>query len=251
MVYEALRASPIWNDTALVVTYDEHGGFFDHVPTPVVGVPSPDGVACVDCAPEAASFNFTRLGVRVPAIVASPWVPRGTVVHGPDPAVAPTNTSEYELSSLSATVKGLFGAPAFLNARDAWAAPLHWVFEDSPLVEPRGDCPATLPDVWRGDDANAASPAAARAAARAADLAAGGNGGSRAPVSDLQHELLVLIEGVASEPGAGKAGPSGEGRLAAARARIEASGALATEGAAGRYMMARVEAALTAAAASP
>ncbi|KAH6817138.1 non-specific phospholipase C6 [Perilla frutescens var. frutescens] len=42
-VYEALRASPQWNETLLVITYDEHGGFYDHVKTPYVGVPIPDG----------------------------------------------------------------------------------------------------------------------------------------------------------------------------------------------------------------
>merc|ERR1712048_812307 len=40
-IYEALRASPTWNETLLVITYDEHGGFYDHVPPPT-GVPPPD-----------------------------------------------------------------------------------------------------------------------------------------------------------------------------------------------------------------
>jgi phospholipase C len=73
-VYEALRSSPQWNETLLVITYDEHGGFFDHVPTPVDGVPSPDGI--VSAAP--ISFAFDRLGVRVPAMLVSPWIEPGT-----------------------------------------------------------------------------------------------------------------------------------------------------------------------------
>ena len=40
-VYEALRASPAWEKTALIITYDEHGGFWDHVPPPQDGVPPP------------------------------------------------------------------------------------------------------------------------------------------------------------------------------------------------------------------
>jgi phospholipase C len=40
-IYEALRASPAWKDTLFVITYDEHGGFFDHVPPPSEGVPPP------------------------------------------------------------------------------------------------------------------------------------------------------------------------------------------------------------------
>lgn len=43
-VYESLRASPQWNQTLLIVTYDEHGGYWDHVPTPLAGVPSPDDI---------------------------------------------------------------------------------------------------------------------------------------------------------------------------------------------------------------
>ena len=73
-VYETLRASPQWNETLLVITYDEHGGFYDHVPTPVRGVPSPDGIA----GPEPFLFEFDRLGVRVPTIMVSPWIDKGT-----------------------------------------------------------------------------------------------------------------------------------------------------------------------------
>ncbi|KAJ6984945.1 non-specific phospholipase C2-like isoform X2 [Populus alba x Populus x berolinensis] len=73
-VYETLRASPQWNETLLVITYDEHGGFYDHVATPVSGVPSPDGIV----GPEPFFFKFDRLGVRVPTIVVSPWIEKGT-----------------------------------------------------------------------------------------------------------------------------------------------------------------------------
>lgn len=73
-VYEKLRASPQWNETLLIITYDEHGGFYDHVPTPVDGVPSPDGIV----GPEPFLFQFNRLGVRVPTIMVSPWIEKGT-----------------------------------------------------------------------------------------------------------------------------------------------------------------------------
>ena len=64
-VYETLRASPQWNEMAILITYDEHGGFYDHVPTPVYGVPSPDGIIGGD----PFYFRFDRLGVRVPTIL--------------------------------------------------------------------------------------------------------------------------------------------------------------------------------------
>lgn len=73
-VYEALRSSPQWNEILLLITYDEHGGFYDHVPTPI-GVPSPDGIVG-SAAPY--SFDFTRLGVRVPTLLVSPYIEAGT-----------------------------------------------------------------------------------------------------------------------------------------------------------------------------
>lgn len=72
-VYEALRSSPQWNESLLIVTYDEHGGFYDHVQTPCVGVPSPDGIK----GPEPSFFEFDRLGVRIPTIMVSPWIKKG------------------------------------------------------------------------------------------------------------------------------------------------------------------------------
>lgn len=72
-VYETLRASPQWNETLLVITYDEHGGFFDHVKTPFVNIPSPDG----NTGPAPYFFKFDRLGVRVPTIMVSPWIKKG------------------------------------------------------------------------------------------------------------------------------------------------------------------------------
>ncbi|KAK3408459.1 hypothetical protein EUGRSUZ_J00692 [Eucalyptus grandis] len=137
-VYETLRASPQWNQTLLLITYDEHGGFFDHVPTPVRGVPSPDGIV----GPEPFNFTFNRLGVRVPTIAASPWIEKGTVVHGPNGSPFPT--SEYEHSSIPATVKKLFNLSApFLTKRDAWAGTFEGIVQTR--TEPRTDCPEKLP----------------------------------------------------------------------------------------------------------
>jgi len=115
-VYEALRSGPQWEETLLVVTYDEHGGFCDHVPTPAGAgvVPSPDGI--VSAAP--FFFGFDRLGVRVPALLVSPWIEPGTVLHRPS---GPYPTSEFEHSSIPATVKKLFNLRSFLTKRNAWA----------------------------------------------------------------------------------------------------------------------------------
>ena len=73
-VYEALRSSPQWNEILFIITYDEHGGFYDHVPTPLDGVPNPDGIL----GPPPYNFEFNRLGVRVPTFFISPWIEPGT-----------------------------------------------------------------------------------------------------------------------------------------------------------------------------
>ena len=140
-VYETLRASPQWNETALIITYDEHGGFYDHVPTPVVGVPQPDGIV----GPDPYYFKFDRLGVRVPSFLISPWIEKGTVIHEPN---GPQETSQYEHSSIPATVKKLFNLHSnFLTKRDAWAG----TFESHLKIRktPRTDCPEKLPEVTK------------------------------------------------------------------------------------------------------
>ncbi|RWR87030.1 non-specific phospholipase C6 [Cinnamomum micranthum f. kanehirae] len=138
-VYEALRSSPQWNETLLIITYDEHGGFFDHVTTPFTNVPSPDG----NTGPAPSFFNFDRLGVRVPTIMVSPWIKKGTVISSPN---GPTASSEFEHSSIPATIRKMFNLSSnFLTHRDAWAGTFEQVVSE--LTSPRTDCPEVLPDV--------------------------------------------------------------------------------------------------------
>jgi phospholipase C len=134
-VYETLRSSPQWKEMLLLITYDEHGGFFDHVPTPI-NVPSPDGIV----GKEPWYFKFDRLGVRVPTIAISPWINKGTVVHR---ATGPRADSQYEHSSIAATVKKLYGLDEFLTKRDEWAGTFEHIFNER--TTPREDCPAELP----------------------------------------------------------------------------------------------------------
>ncbi|XP_071736054.1 non-specific phospholipase C3-like [Rutidosis leptorrhynchoides] len=145
-VYEALRSSPQWNEILFVVVYDEHGGFYDHVPTPVLNVPSPDGII----GPAPYNFEFNRLGVRIPAILISPWIEKGTVLHEPS---GPFPTSQFEHSSIPATVKKLFNLKEFLTKRDEWAGTFEEILT---RTTPRSDCPVTLsePKKMRPDEAN-------------------------------------------------------------------------------------------------
>ncbi|KAJ1540150.1 hypothetical protein HK405_011860, partial [Cladochytrium tenue] len=130
-IYEALRNGPQWNQTLFIYTYDEHGGFHDHVAPPDQGVPSPDS------ASESSSvFRFDRLGVRVPTIMVSPWIKKGRVVSEP-------SSSHFEHSSLSATLVKYLGLNSTLTKRDAWAATFDFLFDE--LSSPRTDCPSSLP----------------------------------------------------------------------------------------------------------
>ena len=70
-VYQALRSnSALWQQSALIVIYDEHGGFYDHLVPPSGGIPNPDGLNSPqpDAPAWAPQFSFNRLGLRVPAV---------------------------------------------------------------------------------------------------------------------------------------------------------------------------------------
>ncbi len=67
-VYNAIRHNEeLWNSTLLIVTYDEHGGFYDHVEPPTSVCPDE----------HKGDYSFDRLGVRVPAVLVSPWLDAG------------------------------------------------------------------------------------------------------------------------------------------------------------------------------
>src|ERR1700727_1023754 len=107
-VYEALRSGPGWAQTLLVLTYDEHGGCYDHVPPPWGAAP-PDNTA------GEFGFGFDRFGVRVPTLLISPLIAPGTVYR------VPAGSTPREHTSVLKTIEQRWNIPA-LTARDA-AAP--------------------------------------------------------------------------------------------------------------------------------
>ena len=141
-IYEAVRASPQWNETLLILTYDEHGGFYDHVKPPM-GIPPPgDGEASY---PDK-HFAFDRAGMRVPALLISPWVKRGAVVSDPPAAAKPKPNSIFELTSIIQSTRSLLEVlqgTKPLTQRDAWAADFSYLVNE--LDAPRTDCPEHLP----------------------------------------------------------------------------------------------------------
>jgi phospholipase C len=123
-VYQAVSRGPNWNQTLLIVTYDEHGGCYDHVPPPANAVP-PDSLA------GEYGFDFRRFGVRVPTVLISPWIEAGTVFRVPDGA------TPFDHTSILKTAQTLWGMPA-LTARDAAAPDVSGVFT---RTTPRADDP--------------------------------------------------------------------------------------------------------------
>ncbi|KAK9368811.1 phosphoesterase [Lipomyces kononenkoae] len=136
-VYEALRSSPQWNETLFILTFDEHGGFADHVPPPV-GVPAGDDLTYTELSPDGKNmtFNFQRLGVRVPTLVISPWVGRGVIEHK-----GTNNGGEYTHTSIAAFIAKLWNLDS-LTPRIEWSSTFEHLITD----ELRDDTPVTLPN---------------------------------------------------------------------------------------------------------
>lgn len=126
-VYETLRNSPIWNNCMLIITYDEHGGFYDHKPPPSVSPPN-DGSE--DSSLNTHGFPFNLLGPRVPGVVISPWLEKGTLLQ-----------HKCDHSSVLRTVEHACRMNA-LTDRDESAYDLTSLLT---CKKPRTDCPSSLP----------------------------------------------------------------------------------------------------------
>jgi hypothetical protein len=111
-VYAALKSNEnVWKKTLLVITFDEHGGYYDHVVPPATV--SPDAIPGRLDQSFLVPFDFKRLGLRVPALLISPWFPAGV------------DSTVYSHSSLPGSVIDAFNLPGgFLTARDRQASKL-------------------------------------------------------------------------------------------------------------------------------
>jgi phospholipase C len=78
-IIHALMQSPAWEKTVLFFMYDEHGGYYDHVPPPAA--PAPDDIKPRITVPPDEPGGFDRYGMRVPALVISPFAKRDYVSH--------------------------------------------------------------------------------------------------------------------------------------------------------------------------
>jgi phospholipase C len=151
-VYNAVRGGPHWRQTLLLITYDEHGGCYDHVVPPAAtppGGPYPDG------------FAFDRFGARVPAVIVSPHMQAARIIR-------PSGPVPFDHTSIIATLRRRFSLGS-LTARDAAAPELISSLEDSVLNDGPESVAAPKPS----------APAVAVAASRAR------------PPNDLQASLAV------------------------------------------------------------
>jgi phospholipase C len=138
-IYKTLARHPqVFDKTLLIVTFDEHGGLFDHVPPPAA-IPPIDGVA---------NFDYSRYGVRVPAIFINPRIKPGTVLRS-------NQARPFDHTTIIATLREQFGLKGSLTHRDHHAPTLAGLinaternpFSPDDLLEPDGQIP---PDSERG-----------------------------------------------------------------------------------------------------
>lgn len=122
-IYNALKANPaLFKKTLFLITYDEHGGFFDHRSAPPTIAPDK----------KTKKFDFKSLGVRVPAVLVSPWIEPGTIDH-----------DVRDHSAIVRTIRKLFVRnQKFLTKREEWVKPFDSVSQRSTPRDAR-----TLPDV--------------------------------------------------------------------------------------------------------
>ena len=124
-VYAAIRNSPYWDTSLLIITYDEHGGLYDSV-APVAAKPPGDNP---DFDYNEYGFKFDLYGVRVPGLVVSPLIPRGKV-----------DDTLYDHSSVLKTLEELFGLQPLTNRDKAATSVLKLLS----LKTARTNCPTSL-----------------------------------------------------------------------------------------------------------
>jgi phospholipase C len=98
-IWTAVSTSPKWNQTLLLITYDEHGGTYDHV-MPPWGATPPD----IKSSPGQQGFGFDRFGIRVPMVAISPLIQAGTVFRT-------DSTVPYDHASIPATLRDWLNIP--------------------------------------------------------------------------------------------------------------------------------------------
>jgi phospholipase C len=149
-VMQALIKSPNWSSSALFLTYDEHGGYYDHVAPPPA--PKPDNIAPM-LQPGDTPAAFDRYGIRVPAIVVSPYARKHFVSH-----------TVYDHTSILRFIEKRFGLPNLTN-RDKAANPMLGMFDFTKVSNPKPTLLAAPVDSAGAAACRAAHPSAVQPSA--------------------------------------------------------------------------------------
>lgn len=147
-VYNAFKQSPYWENTLLIVNFDENGGIYDHASVgtsilPKTVAPDFDPNSGQEAPPvskwtspttgKTYSFDFTALGVRIPVLLISPWLNAGIC------------SNQYQNTSILRFLQDMLpnstGEPYFLTQRDKQAPSIASVFEQLGSKALRTDCP--------------------------------------------------------------------------------------------------------------
>jgi len=160
-VWKAVSSGKGWNESLLLITYDEHGGCYDHVAPPFGAVPPDDASRHGELG-----FGFDRFGVRVPAVAVSPYIEPGTVFRS-------TTQVPLDHTSILATLRDWLQIPASVMLPSARIKAAPTFSNILTLSEPRSDHPHIEP---RQDAAAAVSPQAS------------------AEPNDLQKSIAMALE---------------------------------------------------------
>ncbi|HEY3392389.1 MAG TPA: alkaline phosphatase family protein [Lacipirellulaceae bacterium] len=157
-IYNAMRKNDeLWKSTLFIVLYDEHGGFYDHVPPPPA-IPPGDGLN--------TEFTFDSYGVRVPAVICSPWIePQLVTTIFDHTSVLKYLTEKWNLRPLGDRVQSAANFAADIQIAS----------------EPRPDTPRELyvPWIWQASSVEAAA--------------------EDDTLNDLQKSLVVFTENLAGQ----------------------------------------------------
>ena len=150
-VYDTLRTGARWDNTLLIITFDEHGGCYDHVPPPAAVPPDPD------LPTHQMNFHFDRLGIRVPTVMISPYIKKGTVI-----------SDVHDHTSILKLVEQRWGLEP-LTERDKHANDFSKVLN---LRSPRKDAPEVTPRPYQVSEK-----------------------AREEPLNDLQKGMLMIMAG--------------------------------------------------------
>jgi phospholipase C len=129
-IYNTLRNSPHWEDTLLVVNFDENGGIYDHVTPPKTTPPYPGAApqTWTTSSGKTYEFDYSVLGVRIPVMLISPWLNKGI------------DSNQFQNTSILRFLQDMTNPLSSLTGRDQNAPGIEQVFEDFGSTEMRKDC---------------------------------------------------------------------------------------------------------------